>query len=150
LKRRKKYVLDTNVYIMANRDREFADGLVAFYEVNLPFTYLHAVVVQELLLGASDSRALSEIHAAYVAPFESRGRVVTPAYQSWKRSGESIAKLIERRLLRPGSISRSFLNDALLAASCRDEGMTIVTANVRDFKRLSEVMRFHYVEPWPR
>ena len=51
-----KYVLDTNIFVQSDRDGVWADALVAFYGAVLPATFLHAVVVQELLLGAMDAR----------------------------------------------------------------------------------------------
>jgi predicted nucleic acid-binding protein len=50
-----KYVLDTNIFVQADRDQAWAEELVAFYAAFLPATFLHAVVVQELLLGAVDA-----------------------------------------------------------------------------------------------
>jgi predicted nucleic acid-binding protein len=144
-----KYVLDTNLYIAANRDRVAAEALVAFYAAHLPFTYLHATVAQELMLGALGAVRRRQIADAYLRPFESRGRVITPSYRAWVRSGELVAALIQRRVLSPGGFSRSFLNDALLAASCREEGLTLITANKRDFTRLREVERFDFEAPWP-
>ena len=71
--RRTKYVLDTNIYIKANRDRQWAQQLVAFYETNLPFTFLHSVVVQELLLGAIDAAKLKQLQTSYFAPLSHAG-----------------------------------------------------------------------------
>ena len=84
----KKYVLDTNIYIRANRDQAWAEQLVAFYWSFLPFTFLHAVVVQELLLGAISPASAKQFHNAYIAPFERRNRIITPSYPAWRRSGE--------------------------------------------------------------
>jgi hypothetical protein len=50
-----KYVLDTNLYLAANRDRMAAEALVRFYGTYLPVTSLHATVAQELMLGALDA-----------------------------------------------------------------------------------------------
>lgn len=144
-----KYVLDTNLYIAANRDPAVAEALVAFYSAHLPFTYLHATVAQELTLGARTAAHRRQITDAYLRPFESRGRVITPSYRAWVRSGELVAALIQRRVLSPGGFGRSFLNDALLAASCREEGLTLITANTRDFTRLREVEPFSFAAPWP-
>ena len=145
----RRYVLDTNLYIAADRDRARAEELIAFYAAFLPFTYLHATVVQELLLGARDARRGRQIQEAYVAPFEARGRVITPSYRAWKRSGEMMAALIQQGVISPGGLRRSFLNDALLATSCRESGATLVTANTDDFERLQEVEPFDFVRPWP-
>jgi len=47
------------------------------------------------------------------------------------------------------SVSRSFVNDVLLAMSCREAGAVLVTANMRDFARIAAVRRFEFVAPWP-
>ena len=145
----KKYVLDTNLYIAAGRDRAAAAALEAFYVAHLPATYLHAIVAQELLAGTLKPGQRREVRDGYLRPFERRRRVVVPSYEAWARSGELVALLIQRRVLSVGGVSRSFLNDALLAASCRMEGVTLVTANVADFERLRLVETFDFVPPWP-
>lgn len=38
----------------------------------------------------------------------------------------------------------------MLAASCRQLGHTLVTANVRDFELIRKVERFDFVEPYPQ
>jgi predicted nucleic acid-binding protein len=145
-----KYVLDTNIFVQADRDRAWAEELVAFYGAFLPVTFLHAVVVQELLLGAVDARRGRALYEGYVAPFEARGRVVTPSYTSWRRSGEVVAALVQRRRLSPGGFGRSFLNDVLLAVSCREAGAVLITSNGSDFSRIRAVEAFRFVPPWPR
>jgi predicted nucleic acid-binding protein len=145
-----KYVIDTNLYVAANRNRDAADGLLTFYSAHLPVTFFHATVGQELLLGAIGADGRRQVRDAYLKPFESRGRLVVPSYRAWVRSGELVSMLIQRRVLSPGGFTRSFLNDALLAASCREEGLTLVTSNSRDFARLRLVERFEFIPPWPR
>jgi len=145
-----KYVLDTNIFVQADRDQTWAEQLVAFYAAFLPVTFLHAVVVQELLLGAVDARRGRALYEGYVAPFEARRRVVTPSYSSWRRSGEVVAALVQRRRLSPGGFGRSFLNDVLLAVSCREAGVVLITTNVTDFTRIRAVEPFRFVRPWPR
>lgn len=66
-----------------------------------------------------------------------------------ERSAEVIALLTERRVISPGGTTRYFLNDVLLAVSCREAGVTLVTANLDDFERIRQVERFHFVPPWP-
>lgn len=144
-----KYILDTNLYIAANRDAVAAEGLLGFYGTHLPFTYLHATVAQELMLGGLDASARRQVRDAYLRPFETRGRVVVPSYQAWVRSGELVASLIQRGDISAGGFTRSFLNDALLAASCREFGLTLITSNTRDFARLRQVERFDFRPPWP-
>lgn len=43
----------------------------------------------------------------------------------------------------------SLLNDALIAASCREQGITLITKD-GDFKRLAPLVHgFRYAAPWP-
>ena len=51
--------------------------------------------------------------------------------------------------MSPGGFARSFLNDVLLAVSCRAAGLTLVTANLADFERIRRVETFEFVPPWP-
>ncbi|MEP7346265.1 MAG: type II toxin-antitoxin system VapC family toxin [Gemmatimonadaceae bacterium] len=145
----RKFVLDTNLFIAADRDPKAGEELIAFYDAFLPFTYFHAVVAQELLLGARDARRGAEIRRAYIAPFEARRRVVTPTFAAWARSGEVVATLIRQKHVSVAGFTRSFLNDVLLAVSCREVGAILVTHNLTDFDRIRRVERFEFVGPWP-
>ena len=144
-----KYVLDTNLYIEAARDRMFAAGLAQFTSMFLPQIYLHAVVAQELMVGAINEAARRQLDREVIQPFERRGRVVVPNYRAWKRSGEILAELVETKVMSAGGASRSFPNDVLLATSCHNEGLTIITRNVADFDRISNVEQVRYARPWP-
>lgn len=145
-----KYVLDTNIFIHSDRDPAWAEQLAAFYRAFLPATFLHAIVVQEVLVAAINARRGRTLYEDYVAPFEERRRVLTPSYTAWRRSGHVVAALIQRRRLSPGVFSRSFLNDVLLAVSCREAGAVLVTTNTADFTRIRTVESFHFVAPWPK
>lgn len=144
-----KYVLDTNLYISAIRDQAASEALDRFASENLPSIYLHAVVVQELLAGAIDVQKEQAVQSALISPFERRGRIVTPTYRSWRRTGEIIARLLQKRLLQPGAVPRSFQNDCLLATSCREAGVTLVTNNLRDFELIQQIEPVDVAAPWP-
>jgi predicted nucleic acid-binding protein len=144
-----KYVLDTNVLVHADRDPAWAEQLAAFYLAFLPATFLHAIVVQEVLVAAVNARRGRALYDGYVAPFEERGRILTPSYTAWRRSGQVVAALIQRRRISPGGFTRSFLNDVLLAVSCREAGAVLITANTADFARIRSVESFKFVAPWP-
>lgn len=146
----RKYVLDSNIYITAARDRAFASELIRFTEQHLPHLYLHAVVVQELYRGTVNDHARQVVDRQVVAPFEKRGRLFTPSYAAWKRSGEIVAELVKRKRVTAGGVAPSMMNDILLAASCREEGVVLVTLNERDFEKIHQVERFSYVLPWPK
>ncbi len=146
----KKFVLDTNVYITAARDAVFGHELAQFVGSFLPQIYLHAVVVQELTRGAIHPAARRRLDRDIIQPFEKRGRIVVPRYSSWKRSGEVIAELVDRRVLSPRGVAPSLINDALLAVSCREDGLTLITLNVTDFERIAGVEKISVERPWPR
>ena len=144
--RQRRYVVDTNLYIDALRTEAGKLGLGAFLSAYAPFVHLSAVVVQELRAGVRGSAA-SRLEASIVEPFERRGRIVTPGYAAWKEAGRLLAELVA-----PGSwrqVTRSFVNDVLLAMSCREAGVVLVTANVADFTRIASVRSFDFVAPWP-
>lgn len=144
-----KYALDTNLYIAAIRDKEAGEALDRFSTEHLPSLYLSAVVVQEMLAGAVDVQKERAIQSNLVAPFERKGRLVTPSYRAWKRVGGIIAKLIQQRLVQPGSFPRSFQNDCLIATSCSEAGITLVTRNIRDYELIRKVEPVNVVPPWP-
>jgi hypothetical protein len=48
-----------------------------------------------------------------------------------------------------GKLPPSFVDDVLIAASCAESGVTLVTDNTRDFGRIGAVLRFGVAAPWP-
>lgn len=144
-----KYALDTNLYIAAIRDKASGAALENFSSEHLPAIHLHAVVVQELLAGAIDVQKERSLHTNLISPFERRRRIITPSYRAWRRAGEIIARLIQRKLVKPGDFPRSFQNDCLIAASCREAGITLVTNNLRDYELIGQIEPVEVVPPWP-
>jgi predicted nucleic acid-binding protein len=144
-----RYVIDTNVYVAADRDLAWAQELERFSTAYLPFIHFHAVVAQELLAGAIDQRREKLVEESLVQPFERRGRVLVPSFAAWKGAGRILSQLVQRKLMSPGGFKRSFPNDCVLAASCREVGATLVTLNREDFELIGEVIRFEFSEPWP-
>lgn len=141
-----KYVLDTNFYIHAVRSPEKASELERFYAVALPFIYLSAVVVQEVLAGATNAQKRQDVERTLIRPFQSRGRVLTPSFGAWHDAGRVLGDLISRGFQQ---MKASFGNDVLLAVSCRESGVTLVTENLTDFERIRTVLDFEFVPPWP-
>jgi predicted nucleic acid-binding protein len=142
----RRYLIDTSLYLDALRTEAGKTALNAFQSAYAPFVHVSAVVVQELRAGVR-GRAASKLEATIIAPFDRRGRLVTPTYTAWRECGRVLSELV-----RPAdwsSVPRSFVNDVLLALSCREAGMVLVTANRRDFTRISTVRHFDFVAPWP-
>ena len=146
--RERRYVLDTNVFIRAVRDSAFGEGLARFHAAFAPFEHFAAVVAQELIAGARGPAAARTIDRAIIEPFERRGRIIVPSYAAWKETGAVLSALVSSGMRWP-DVSRSFVNDILLAMSCREAGMVLVTENTRDFERIAQVKPFEFVAPWP-
>jgi predicted nucleic acid-binding protein len=143
------YVIDTNVYVAADRDVDWAKQLERFSTAHLPFIHLHSVVAHEMLAGAIDLRREKLVEESLVLPFERRRRILVPSFAAWKAAGRILSQLVQRKLMSPGGFKRSFLNDCVLAASCREVGATLVTLNREDFELIQRVLRFEFAEPWP-
>jgi predicted nucleic acid-binding protein len=144
-----RYTLDTNLYIGAARDPARAQELERFTTAYLPSIHLHAVVAHEMLAGVPDRRRERLVEDSLIAPFERRGRVVTPSFSAWKNAGLILSRLVQKKSLSPGGFKRSFMNDCILAASCREEGITLITNNREDFDLIRKVMPFQVAAPWP-
>ena len=72
---------------------------------------------------------------------------MTPSYEAWKDAGRVLAELIAPKSW--ATVSRSFVNDVLLAMSCRESGLVLVTKNLADCARIAAVRSFDFVPPWP-
>ena len=144
-----KYAVDTNLYIRALRDQGAAAGLERFLSEHAPRSYLHSVVLHELLVGAITARSAAAVEKEFAEPLVRRRRLVTPSHRSWRDAGTAIAQLTAAKKMELRTVPRSFVHDALIATSCGEAGVTLVTDNRRDFERLRTVLRFEFVAPWP-
>jgi len=145
-----KYALDTNIFIDGFRSDEAQADIFAFLNRALPFTYLSAVVMQELAAGARTIEAARDLQRGIFEPFQRRRRVFTPSAAAFVHSGRALAGVAAEEGWPTLEDNPSFLNDALIAASCREQGITLVTKD-GDFKRLSPFVKgFQYAAPWPK
>jgi len=144
-----KYALDTNIFIDGFRNEDAQAEVFAFLNSALPFTYLSAVVMQELAAGARTAQAARDVQRGVFEPFERRRRVFAPSARAFVESGRVLAAIAAREGWRVFDENPSLLNDALIAASCREQGITLITKD-GDFTRLSLFVRgFRYTAPWP-
>jgi len=126
-----------------------AAELDEFFRRSLAVTFLSAVVVQELRAGAGKPRDVRLLERSVVLPFERRGRVFAPSTSAFKESGRILAELATAHGREFVSARRSLPNDTLLAASCREQGITLISRD-QDFERISPSLgRWRAVEPWP-
>jgi predicted nucleic acid-binding protein len=144
-----KYTLDTNVFIDGFRTDEAQAEVFAFLNRALPFTYLSAVVMQELAAGARTTDAARYLQRGVFEPFQRRRRVFAPSSTAFAESGRVLAAVAAREGWHRLDEKPSLLNDSLIAASCREQGITLITKDA-DFRRLAPFVKgFRYAAPWP-
>jgi predicted nucleic acid-binding protein len=144
-----KYTLDTNIFIDGFRNQEAQSEVFAFLKRALPFTFLSAVVMQELAAGARTTEAARDLRQGVFGPFERRRRVFAPSAAAFVESGRVLAAVAARGGWQLVDENPSLLNDALIAASCRERGITLITKD-GDFNRLAPFVRgFQHAAPWP-
>jgi predicted nucleic acid-binding protein len=105
--------------------------------------------MQELAAGARTSAQRHELEQSIFGPFVRRGRVFTPSGTAFVDSGRLIADIAARDGWNGVRQNPSLLNDALLATSCREQGIVLVTSDV-DFDRFASLLKgWRAVRPWP-
>jgi predicted nucleic acid-binding protein len=144
-----KYALDTNLFIRGYRDQAGAAQLKRFHAVYAPYEFLSAVVVQELRAGLGNPGGVKHFDRTVVEPFQRRGRVITPTFTAWRESGRVLAALVDEDGLELRRVPKHTVNDIMIALSCREVGVTVVTENEKDFERLRRIVPFDFVLPWP-
>ena len=148
-KQDRKYTLDTNVFIRSFRDKSESDAIQRFHRVFTPFEYLSSVVVHELYAGVVNARARRSLERHVLDPFRRRGRIFTPSASAWKHAGEVLSALRRADSVDLKRMRRSFAMGILLAISCRETGVVLVTENTGDFERICTHFRFEFIAPWP-
>jgi predicted nucleic acid-binding protein len=142
----KRLVLDTHLYGEALRNAQGKRVLRRLEDMG-GLIWLSAVVAHELMIGARlrDGRAAE---AELLRPLVARGQIVAPSFAAWQRAGVAIGALHSRGRIHERRIPKSFSNDLLLAASCAEEDITLVTRNTRDFALIAEEIPFAFIPPW--
>ena len=127
-------LLDSSIYISAMRVGGDAALLLRRWARESPL-WLSSVVLEELYAGAEaeGSRVLEKLER----DFEKANRVLTPNAGDWTRAGRVLARLGRKYGYERIGQAR-LTNDALIATSAARTGITVFTANPRDFLRLAE------------
>jgi predicted nucleic acid-binding protein len=145
----RKYILDTQLFIDAFRDRAANEALQRFHRAFAPFEHLSVVVAQELRAGVKRSEDRKALERNVLTVYERAGRTISPSANAWHDSGDLLSDMARREGLEVGRVSKSFANDVLLALSCREAGCLLVTDNERDFQRIRRYVQFDFTKPWP-
>ena len=138
------WALDTNVYIRALRDSDTFTRLKRFLIRAGTRLRVSGVVALELRAGArtaAQEDAVGDLIAAYVA----RERTIVPSLSAYVEGGRVLSALGARDgvdIARAGSL----VNDVLIATSCREAGVRLVTENTHDFALIQRHLRgFRFV-----
>lgn len=133
-------LFDSSIYIRALREGGSAAFPFGKWVQESP-VWLSSVVLEELYAGADDNdcRILENLGR----DFENAKRILTPTFTDWIHTGKVLARLAKKHGYE--QIGRSRLtNDALIATSAARAGITVLTANRRDFARLEEFCLLHW------
>ncbi len=93
----------------------------------------------------AESRLLEK---QFLTRFTQRGRLLAPSADGWLESGRVLRTLVEEEGIELARVSNAFGNDVLLAVTCREHGVCVVTENVRNFTRIRRHLRFEFAAPW--
>ena len=133
-------LFDSSIYITALRAGTEAALMLKRLAANSP-VWLSSVVLEELYAGiAPRSRHVLE---RLERDFERAKRILMPNLNDWTQTGKVLARLAARYDYEQIGQGR-LTNDALIAMSAGRSGITVITANARDFMRLAEFRPFHW------
>jgi predicted nucleic acid-binding protein len=136
-------LLDTSIYITALRAGDDAVLQLRRFTPGAP-VWLSSVVLEELYAGVKprDSRIVERLER----DFDKAGRILVPILNDWTLAGKVLARLAAKHGFEQIGEAR-LTNDALLAMSAARRGITIITANERDFGRLAQLHPFQWQVP---
>lgn len=143
-----KFTCDTNVLVDVLRNSSDEQAFSVFLSRFSHLTYLNAVVILELRAGARTPGQAKVLEREVVQRFARADRVFTPSADAFSAAGRLLATLANREGWTADA-HPSLVHDALLAASCREAGVTLITRD-RDFGRFKNLLRgWRFVAPWP-
>ncbi|MFZ0956345.1 MAG: type II toxin-antitoxin system VapC family toxin [Candidatus Sulfotelmatobacter sp.] len=133
-------LFDTSVYAAALRRGD--DGVLGIRRLDSgSLVWLSAVVLEELYAGAGDRG--QPFVERLERDFDRAKRVLVPNLSDWTEAGRVLSRLASKYDYE--QIGRGRLtNDALIAMSAGRKGITVITTNERDFRRLAEFRKFQW------
>jgi|SRR5271165_350794 len=133
-------LFDTSIYITALRIGD--NGALGLRRIagGSP-VWLSSVVLEELYAGVSGRNR--HVVVRLERDFRKAGRILVPNLTDWTQTGKVLALLAAKHDFE--KIGRGRLtNDALIAMSACRLGITVITANARDFGKLAEFRPFQW------
>jgi predicted nucleic acid-binding protein len=133
-------LFDSSIYIAALRRGDEAALTMRRLTADAP-VWLSSVVLEELYAGVRmpDRHIVERLER----DFDRAKRILVPNLSDWTHTGKVLAQLAASYDYE--EIGRGRLtNDALIAMSAGRLGITVITANPRDFSKLAEFRPF----PW--
>jgi len=136
-------LLDTSIYITALRAGDDAVLKLRRFTPGAPL-WLSSVVLEELYAGVKlrDFRIVERLER----DFDKAGRMLVPNLSDWTLTGKLLARLAAKYGYEQIGQAR-LTNDALVAMSAAQRGITVITANERDFGRLAQFHPFQWQVP---
>jgi predicted nucleic acid-binding protein len=133
-------LFDTSIYITALRmedDRALGLRRIAGGAA----IWLSSVVLEELYAGVSPRN--EHVVERLERDFHNVGRILVPNLTDWTGTGKVLALVAAKRDYEEIGKGR-LTNDALIAMSAGRLGITVITANARDFGKLAEFRPFQW------
>jgi predicted nucleic acid-binding protein len=134
------YAADANIYVRAANEPSFRGRLETFVQRDGPLV-ISSVVVAEVLIGVPEAGR----HEGVIRALSAGTTPLAPHPADWIAAAMAVCRLGGDTITK----SRSFWNDALLAAQCSRLQVTLITSNAKDFRRLSRHLPVEVMEPFP-
>jgi predicted nucleic acid-binding protein len=141
-------VFDTSIYISAFRQGDAA--ILALRrasrvgDTRSQPLWLSAVVLAELLTGASDKKARKQLLETE-KEFDGINRILVPSQSDWRLTGE-VLSLVGKKYGHEQVGRARMINDGLISMSAARNGFTVLTKNPDDFKRIAEFRPFNWTQ----
>jgi predicted nucleic acid-binding protein len=133
-------LFDSSIYISSLRRGPDAALTLRRLATDAPL-WLSAVVLEELYAGANDRDR--QVVEQLELDFDKAKRILVPNLADWTQAGRVLARLAAKYHYERIGQGR-LTNDALIGISAGRLGIRVITANERDFSRLSEFSTFQW------
>ena len=143
------YAIDSSVYIPALRNGNELVALRQFLRMARRNVVVAGVVAMELRAGASTAQHVNAVDAL-LDQYAQRERVIAASYAAHVEAGRVLAALVARERVVRAQAPRSLTADVLIATTCREHDVVLITANDGDFTAIQRHLRgFRFIAPWP-